>query len=135
MVLGELSVKQSDFVRAYVLNDETRGNATKAYAFAYGYDFDDYSDVAPTDDEGNKIDKSEREKVSNYCKMAGSRLMANDNVQAEIKSLYRSLLNPDHLDFKLSELVNHHDPKIRLAAVKDANQLTGRLVAKSQLVD
>lgn len=69
------------------------------------------------------------------CKTSASRLLTNANVQAQIQALYRSLLNPDHLDFKLSELVNHHDPKIRLAAVKDANQLTGRLVSKSQLVD
>lgn len=77
-----LSIKQENFLRFYIVNDELRGNATLSYAEAYGYDLDTLDKTGKRDlKTGILLEPSEFTRAYNTCSQLASRLLRNVKVQ------------------------------------------------------
>ena len=75
----ELNPKQILFCRFYTQNDELFGNATLAYAEAYGYELESLSKERPiTQEDPLKYGDSEYTLGYNTCSVLGSKLLRNN---------------------------------------------------------
>lgn len=140
--LDKLNVRQDLFCHFYVQNNDLRGNATWCYAAAYNYNLD----AAPRDNavweedaEGNKVKilvPSSYSKIENICGVEGNRLLRSPKIQDRINELYRSLLRDDVIDTELSKLINQNEDRgAKMAAIREANKLKGRIIDKKMLTD
>lgn len=132
-----LSIQQELFCHFYVVNDELRGNATHAYAEAYGYKFDEmpYDDAIyeEYDEEtgegkGKMLEPSTRDKAINVCAAEASRLLRNPKIQDKKVELLNTLLKDDYVDSRLAYWIqNKFEPATSIAAIREYNKLKKRV--------
>ncbi len=116
--MKSLNPQQELFCKYYVQEGETFGNATLAYAEAYGYDLDG-------------LERDEKEKAKNACAVAGSKLLRNAKVLELIRKLLNEKLNEGTVDAELSKLVlQDGDMTAKLGAIKEYNRVRGRVTAR-----
>jgi len=131
-----LNEAQKMFCWYFVFNDELRNNATRAYAFAYGYDLDDETKypkddaVWDFDDEGKPtkvIRDSSYERASSVCSSNAHRLLTNAEVQSYIVKLRNTLLSDEIVDAELAKvIVQDHDLAPKVKAIQVYNELRKR---------
>lgn len=111
----KLNEEQDMFCRLYAYGSN-RGNGVQCYAEAYS------------------IDLSERG-AYNSARANSSRLLTNDNILSYIRSLYEeSDLSHTVVDNELAFVIKQNaDFRSKVAAIKEYNQLSGRIVKKLEL--
>ena len=131
------------FLQYYVVNDATRGNATRSYAMANGIELDTLSQVRdvevkynPKTEEFDCVDKtgtSEREIVESRCAVNSSMLLRRSKVDARRTQILNELLNEVIVDRELSRVIleNPVGESNKIAAIKEFNKLKGRILDKS----
>lgn len=148
-----LTKEQEQFCRNYTQNYDFFGNATLAYADAYGFDLDAQPDddavllladgremtqreydFIDTDDIQPKIkrtiQKSSRERMENTCAVNGSRLRRNAKIQLRCRELLNEFMTDSVIDARLTEIIlegNHADS---VRAIQEYNKLRQRIVTK-----
>lgn len=129
----QLVIKRERFCQNYIRNREMFGNATMAYAEAYGYNFEEMSTESPvtaTDAEGKATEwgDSERVKAEHVCAVSGRKLLRNAEINERITELLNEIGSNDNIDAELSFVANQRSeltPKI--AAIKEINAVRGRV--------
>lgn len=129
---AKLTPKQELFCQYYTKNEALFGNATLAYAEAYGYDLDSL-DRTPVYAEDKKtiIEDSEYTKAYNVCSVQGSKHLRNPKIQARITELLNELMRDDVVDAQLAKLImQDHKPEAKIAAIREYNKLKQRIIEK-----
>lgn len=136
-----LNKNQQLFCHYYVQNTQLRGNATRAYAAAYGYDLESCSKddavYEQTEDgtTGKMLKWSTYSRVENLCASNASTLQRNPKIQALQVKLWNSLLTDEVVDSQLAKVVLDEDRSTSLAGVREYNKLKGRIINKQALTD
>jgi hypothetical protein len=139
-----LKAKRELFCRYYTQNQELFGNATMAYAEAYGYELDAlskegvYEEIENEDgttDHGKLLEESEYDKACNVCAVEASRLLRNPKIQDRITVLLNELLKDEVVDSQLAKLVTQdRDNPTKIAAIREYNKLRGRIIDRTKII-
>lgn len=132
-----LTVQQELFCHFYTINDDLRGNATHAYAEAFGYKLDDMSDDDQVWEEydsetgrghGKIIEKSTRAKAINACAVQASYLLRNHKIQKRKEEMLNTLLRDDYVDSRLAKWIqDDREPATSIAGIREYNKLKKRI--------
>lgn len=152
----ELTLKQELFCQYYVKNDALYGNATLAYAEAYGYDLEnaDRDDMEyemwdgsimtghelhdyniRQKDSKDKLDYIQMVKESTYtrmynvCSVSSSKLLRNPKINQRVKDLLNEMLNDSDVDAELAKMIrDKKNDNAKIQAIKEYNKLKMRIV-------
>lgn len=159
--IGEtLTLKQQEFCRYYTQDPVLFGNATLAYAEAYGYELDkldktprrEDGTIAKSEDDGGESDTEQGEngnskkrkarvipRSSEYdvaydnCSSAASRLLRNVKVVDYCEKLLNDLLKNEKVDARLAKIIfQQKDDTDALNAIKEYNKLKQRIIEKRE---
>lgn len=142
-----LNIAEEMFCQYYVLNADTRRNATMSYAMAYGrmeeldnaskddaiYENDDVmdeeggSDIKKSVGRGKLIQASSYDRLYNVCSNEGARLVRKPYISRRVTELLNSLLRDEIVDAELAKVIMQDrelSPKMR--AVEEFNKLRQR---------
>jgi len=129
-----LTPQQELFCQYYVKNDEMFGNATRAYAEAFGYDLDNMSNERPVEvlpDGTKKEEKSEYEKAYNICGVEGHKQLRKPKVNDRVVALLNEILTNEVVDSELAKVMKQdHKLDAKVNAIKEYNKLRGRIIEK-----
>ena len=111
-----LNPKQELFCQLYVNNRETFGNATLAYAQAYGLEA--------------KIDGTEEQKSAYWSANAcGSQLLVKPSIKSRVVKLLNNLLKDDIVDSELAKVITQdNELSSKVSAIREYNKLKQRIV-------
>lgn len=128
-----LNPKQELFCQFYINNHDLFGNATLAYAEAYGYDLDNLSNEAvygEPNEKGvrEKLEASEYEKAYNVCSVSSSKLLRNPKVNSRLVVLLNEFLNDKEVDAELARVIKqNYKLESKVAGIKEYNKLRQRI--------
>lgn len=124
-----LNIKQESFCHFYVENDALFGNATLAYAEAYGYALDELSKTdAEYDKEGKIITESTYARAYNVCSVDGHKLLRITKVQERVRKLLNTLLRDDLVDSELVKVIKqNYKLESKVSAIREYNKLRNRI--------
>lgn len=136
----KLNLNQDLFCRFYTENFVLRGNATRCYAEAYGYDLDSYSkDDAVYSGKGRNrkvLIESSFTRAEHICAVNGNKLLRNAEIQKRILKLYNDMLKDEVVDGELTRLIMQNDEySAKASAIREYNKLKGRIIDKKLLTD
>lgn len=116
------------FCKCYTSNRELFGNATHAYAEAFGYKLDTLSRDDAVYDENHKcIEPSSYDKAVNVCAVEGNRLLRFPKINQRISDLLNELFKEEIIDAELSWVImQRQDLGPKVAAIKEFNVLRAR---------
>ncbi len=128
----KLTPKQELFCKIYTQNTELFGNATLAYAEAYGYDFDKLDTTRKKDKDGKDITgTSEFDKAYAVCAVDGSRMLKNAKINDFLRVCLNELLKDDIVDSELAKVImQNHDLTVKVNGIKEYNKLKQRITEK-----
>lgn len=151
----DLTLKQETFCRLYTQNGELFGNATLAFAEAYGYNLEELSrepiyfedeDDEDYDDEDDfpeeprlksrrpKKYASKYDRAYNVCSASASKLLRNPKIDARVKELFYQMLKDDVIDVELIKIaLGARKNSDRVSAIREYNQLKGRIVRRKEI--
>lgn len=114
------------FAKLYTTKGVTFCNATESYAAAYDYD------IEPRWNEEHQKFERTREQEAHYltCRVNGSRLRANAGVKTMIDNELMAQFNDRNADVRLQEILIGGKDADSLNAIKQYNELKGRIVKK-----
>lgn len=128
-----LNPQQEAFCQYYTQIRDTFGNATRAYAEAYGYDLDGAPDddaIYETVDGKEKcVQESTYTRMEAVCASAGSRLLRNVKIDRRVKELLAAIPN-ETIDARLNEIIIKGRDTDSINAIKELNKLRQRITEK-----
>ena len=128
-----LTLKQTLFCHYYVMNEETRGNATLSYALAYWYDIDSASRVNDRDDQDREIlGTSEYDNIIKLIAPSASRNTRKHKIQETITKLWNTLLTDEQVDAKHAQILFKGRDDVALRAVQEYNRIKWRITDKTK---
>lgn len=114
------------FAKLYTTKGITFCNATESYAAAYDYDIE-----PRVNEETGKLERTpEQESYYLTCRVNGSRLRANAGVKTMIDNELMAQFNDRNADVRLQEILIGGKDADSLNAIKQYNELKGRIVKK-----
>lgn len=134
----ELSMPEELFCRYYVLNEETRRNATRSYDLAYDKKLDEQSKddavytTIPSSVEGGMPERklvtpSSYDKCHNVCAVEGTRLLRRPKISQRITKLLNELMTDEFVDGELVKVISQDaELKPKVAAIGEYNKLKKR---------
>lgn len=149
-----LTLKQERFCINYTQNYEYFGNATLAYADAYGYDLDSmddtdkiyllksgdevdgetFKDLPSEQTHGAKLIKESTRKVAyDSCSQLGSRLRRNIKIQERCRDLLNDFMVNKVIDARLGEIIIKGAHADSLRAISEYNKLKQRIIDKKDI--
>lgn len=131
----KLNLKQELFCRYYTQNPELFGNATLAYAEAYGYDLQSLSRIRLKDENGREIiGSSEYDKSYNVCSVNGYKLLIKTHIQEFMRKCRLEMKTNDVIDSELIKIIlQDHDRPSKISAIREYNKLEKRVSEKLEL--
>ncbi len=139
----ELNIKQESFCQYYARNDFLYGNATKAYAEAYGFRLEYLSSEDITVEilnkktgliEIKKVDNSPYQKAYDVCNAAGARLLANVSINKRIKEIHEEMMIEAEFDSELVHTMRQReDYGAKMQAIKEFNRMKGRVTERVEV--
>lgn len=136
---GKLNINRKRFCELYTKNSVLFGNATACYAIAFGFDLESLSDDpiwSDYDEFGNreKIEDSPREKANLTCRVNGSKLLTNTNINDYINSLLNSLMTNEAADAELAWVMQQRtDMGPKVQALREFNKLKSRITTNIEI--
>lgn len=128
-----LTLKQTLFCHYYVMNEETRGNATLSYALAYWWDIDWASRDNEKDDNGREIlGTSQYDKMIKLIAPSASRNTRKVKIQETITRLWNTLLTDEQVDAKHAQILFKGRDDVALRAVQEYNRIKWRITDKTK---
>lgn len=134
----KLTMAEELFCRYYVLNEETRRNATRSYDLAYDKNLDEqpkddavYATI-PSSVEGGLPEKklvtpSSYDKCHNVCSTEGNKLLRKPEISQRITKLLNELMTDEFVDGELVKVISQdHDLKPKVTAIGEYNKLRKR---------
>ncbi len=141
----KLNIKQEAFCQYYTRNDAVFGNATQAYAEAYGYRLENLSDEEPTEEVWDeimeimktvKLDDSPYAKAYNTCSVMGHRLLRNTKINERVKEILREMMVEAEVDSEIMYVIKQKtDFGAKMSAIKEFNKLKGRIIEKVEVTE
>lgn len=127
-----LTLAQEMFCQFYVINKETRFNATWSYAYAFGIDLEWADNEEIRDLTTRKVIKrSERKRLESICASTASVLLRNLKIQDRVTELLNSLKKDHIVDGEMMKLIiQDHDWDSKIAMIKEYNKLMKRITDK-----
>ncbi len=154
-VIGEtLTAKQEAFCQFYTQISTLFGNATLAYAEAYGFDLDNashddaiwllkdgrevpkelYEELTSEETKGaKKIKDCTYDRDRNTCAVNASRLLRNAKIDKRIRALLNELMTTEVVDARLVEIIMKGEDKDSIQAIKEYNKLKQRIIDKKDI--
>lgn len=131
----KLNPKQELFCQYYAKNELLFGNATLAYAEAYGYRLEELPrEVTYSEDEKTVLEDSAYNKAYNVCSVQGSKHLRNPKIQDRVTQLLNELMRDDVVDAQLVKvIIQDHKLDAKVSAIREYNKLKQRIVEKSDL--
>lgn len=137
----KLTDKEELFVRYYVLNEDTRLNATRAYDFAYDKKLESqskddtvYGTRPSKDGEGMEkyVEKpSSYDRVHAVCRVEGNKLLTKPYIEKRKIQLLNELMTNEFVDSELMKVVaQDKDRPSKVRAINEFNKLGGRILNK-----
>lgn len=118
----ELNPKQLEFCRLYITKGDTYASGFKSYAAAYDIE------IPIMEGEDNKAEyRSAEYKVA---VAAGSRLLHDKRIQDKIKELLLEKLTDEHVDARISDIIQGGKDADSVQAIKVYNDLKQRVTKK-----
>lgn len=138
--IGEkLNIKQELFCRLFTHNDFLFGNATLAYASAYGYHLETLNrepKYGPPNKKGikNIIEDSPYDKAYNVCSVQSHHLLRNPKINERVIELLNELANDKQIDAEIMRTVKQNeDYGAKIRAIDTFNKLRNRITTKIDL--
>ena len=134
--VDRLNPKHEAFCRYYTQNDQTFGNATLSYAYAFDYKLDELPDDDEVRDEsGVVIEASSYDKAYKVCSVMGHRLLRNASIQQRNVVLLNELLTDQVVDSELAKVIKQDgDLTPKVAGIKEYNKVRGRIIDKTKII-
>lgn len=139
-----LNIQQELFCQLYVKSDKMRGNGTKCYAYAYGYQ--DYENLSRETTQEQRLDENDHvywvnvdslyERKSKELGVNASRLLAIDRVRTRINELRKEMIEDEIVDNEMVKVIlQDNDLSAKMKGIGEYNKLKQRIIEKSEVVN
>lgn len=129
----KLTDKEELFCRYYVLNADTRLNATRAYDLAFDKKLEEKSKddaIYETDEDGKKfcVQASSYDRCHSVCRTEGNRLLTKPHIDKRKIQLLNELMTDEFVDGELMKVVaQDRDKPSKMRAIAEYNKLGSRV--------
>lgn len=136
VIIKKLNPRQELFCRYYTQNNHLFGNATRAYAEAYGYKLDTLSKERPItkrNHAGEAVEwgTSEYDKACQSCAAQGERMLRNVEINSRANELMNDYLSEEVVDAQRARVIMQNENlNAKVAAIRSYDAVKGRITQK-----